>query len=91
MLQSVGGLPYLCDREKSVNAHSWLVFPPPVQLPHRLPGFWLPDPVFGPGHQGHSGVPGSQAERSEHLTSKQEDRLTKLVDCTSSLLSYISQ
>ena len=63
-LRSVDGLPYLCDM---FPAHSCLVFLPPAQIPHWLTGFWLSDPVFGPGHQSHSGVPRSQVERSEDL------------------------
>lgn len=68
MGRSVGALASPYDRESSQ-----LLFPPFVQIPHRLPGFWLSDPVCGSGHQGHSGVSGSQVERSDYLTSEQED------------------
>ena len=47
------------------NAHKHTPFTPFVQIPHRIPGFWLSDPICGSGHQGHSGVSGSQVERSD--------------------------
>lgn len=54
------------------------------QIPHRLPGLWLSDPVYGPGDQGHSGVPGSEVERSEDFRTKRLHRYY----CTSWPCSY---
>ena len=38
-----------------------------LQIPHGLSGVRLAHPVIGAGDQGHSGIPGSQAERSGAL------------------------
>ena len=59
----LGGVAYLWE---GAEAHFCFVLPPPGQIPHRFFGFWISDPVSGPGDQGPPGVPGSQAERSGH-------------------------
>lgn len=63
---SVSRLTYLCDNGQTFE----FVLPAVVQIPHRLPGFWLSNPIYGPDDQGHSGVPGSQAERSAALKTR---------------------